>query len=129
MSASVTGYFHTNWVNYPELYFVEVRGSVVTMIFTQDEELSPAPAADQFTVNVLYGNDAPSSTIAVDRVIVRGDEVDLELVSDPPFSTHDLETGRQLTLDYIHWDATPLKSAAQGGDSVPNFAGRLGFAQ
>ena len=76
----------------------------------------PAPASDQFTVNVTNEDDS-TGTIAVSGVSVDGRVVTLGLASE-------LAEGQTVTVDYAHDDDAPLTRAAGGGDSAPGFTGQ-----
>ena len=118
LSASVTGRFVTDWESHPRVVSAEAHGSDGSLIVTFNQALraDPAPAASQFTVNVVNADESTGSN-AVTGVSVIRTLLILQLEEKP------LE-GQILTLDYAHEDAAPLKRAAEGGDSAPGFTGQ-----
>ena len=114
LSASVSGDFITDWVSYPELVSATASRQAVELTFDLEVQGSLVPSS--FTVNVV-NEDGSAGTIAVSSVVVNGRAVTLALASA-------LERGQTVTLDYAHDDATPLKRAAEGGDSLPSFTGQ-----
>ena len=121
LSVSVSGDFHTNWASHPKLESATAVGEAVVLEFDQDLQETPRPGRDQFTVNAANA-DGTAATIAVKYVGVRGNVVTLWLASAP-------ESGQSLTVDYTHADAAPLKRAADGGDSAPDFTGHAVTSQ
>ena len=91
-----------------------VSGATVDVTFDQDLQASPAPTPRQFTLNYAIA-DGVTGTIPVTGVSINGRVLSLALASAPP-------QGQNLTLNYTHADATPVKRAAQGGDSVTAFS-------
>ena len=91
-----------------------VSGATVDVTFDQDLQASPAPTPRQFTLDYAIA-DGVTGTIPVTGVSIKGRVLSLALASAPP-------QGQNLTLSYTHADATPVKRAAQGGDSVTAFS-------
>ena len=115
LSASITGDFQTNWASEPALKRSKAVGAAIVLTFNQELQESPKPGTDQFTVNVV-NDDGTTGTITVEDFRVRGNVATLWLASTPG-------DGQTITLDYAHEDATPLKRASDGGDTVPGFTG------
>ena len=113
LSASVTGDFFTDWESHPALINAVAGAESVELSFDQELQADPAPASDQFTVNVT-NEDGSTGTIAVSDVSVNGKVLTLELASA-------LQKGQTVSLDYSHDDDAPLQRAAAGGDSAPSF--------
>ena len=116
LSASVKGDFLIDWESHPELLSATASREAVKLTFNQAVQGSPGPTAEQLTVNVVNEDDS-TGTIAVKSVSVSGAVITLELASA-------LVDGQTVTLDYAHDDDTPLKRAAEGGDSAPDFTGQ-----
>ena len=116
LSVSLNGDFLTDWESHPVLLSVTADREGVKLTFNQAIQETPGPTADQFTVNVVNENET-TGTIAVQSVTVNAAVVTLELASA-------LVDGQTITLDYAHDDDTPLKRAAEGGDSTPGFTGK-----
>ncbi len=116
LSASVTGDFFTDWASHPELVSAVAGRQAIELSFDQELQANPAPAPDQFTINVV-NNDGSAGTVEVSRVSVNGTVLTLELASE-------LAEGQTVTLDYAHDDEGPLTRAAGGGDSAPSFEGQ-----
>ena len=91
-----------------------VSGATVDVTFDQDLQANPAPTPGQFTLNYAIA-DGVTGTIPVTGVSIKGRVLSLALASAPP-------QGQNLTLNYTHAAATPVKRAAQGGDSVTAFS-------
>ena len=116
LSASVSGDFLIWWESYPEVVRARAEGPAIELTFDLAVEANPAPAPEQFTVQVV-NEDGSAGTVEVNRVSVNGKLVTLELASA-------LDESQTVTLDYAYSypDDTPLQRAG-GGDAAPGFAG------
>ena len=121
LSASVYGYFVTDWDSQPVLKSAVASPQAIELTF--DQAVKGTPAADQFSVNAVSGGDdgpqaaAMSETAAtVSGVSVSGAVVTLEMASE-------LRLGQALTVDYAHRADASLQRAS-GGDHLPSFTGR-----
>ena len=141
LSASLTGTFRGVWASQPVLRYVDAfiitsesedspepgeatppppQGDTssdsadVILVFDQDLQTSPAPAAGQFAVKVFNLDDSAAGTVAVETVEVKDSRVVLELESVPA-------RGQYFTLDYTPDDDRPLKQVAPGGAHAPGF--------
>ena len=115
LSASVDGLFAVDWESHPEVVRATASEQAIQLTFDVAVEGDPAPAPEQFTVNVVNG-DGTTGAIAVSGVSVNGKVVTLALASPP-------QSGQTVTLDYAHDDNAPLQRDG-GGDSAPGFSGQ-----
>ena len=116
LSASVDADFLIWWSSYPELVSAVGKSQSIELTFDIAVEDDPAPAPEQFTVNVVNADDT-AGTVTVSGVSVDGAVVTLSLSSE-------LSEGQAVTLDYTHDGDTPLKRAAEGGGNAPRFSGQ-----
>ena len=113
LSTSVTGDFLIDWESHPALLSATASREAVQLTFNQAVRGSPGPTAEQFTVNTVAG-DGATKAIEVKGVDVSGTVITLELASA-------LANSQTVIVDYAHDDDTPLKRAAEDGDSAPDF--------
>ncbi len=112
LSESLSTEFFTDWESHPEVVDATGRLQAIELTFDTVLQADLAPAADQFTVNVVNEDDT-AGTIDVDGVSVYGKVLTLELASAPV-------EGQTVSVDYAHDDETPLQRAG-GGDHAPSF--------
>lgn len=119
LSASISGDFSTDWASHPVV--VDASSSTWWIELTFDEELqvSPSPAAGQFTVNTFASKEASAEVLPLRRVQVHPHSSTISLYVDDP-----IEAPYAITVDYTHDDDNPLKRASAGGGAAPSFTGQ-----
>ena len=116
LSVSSDGYFVIDWDSHPEVVRATAGDQSIDLTFDTAVEDTPAPTPEQFTVNVVNGDDS-TTTVSVSSVSVNGAVVTLGLASA-------LTSGQTVTVDYAHDADTPLKRDSAGGDHAPSFSGQ-----
>ena len=68
LSASVSGDFFTDWESHPALVSATASNQTITLTFDQPVQADPAPAPDQFTVNVTNADGSEGTSRGHQRV-------------------------------------------------------------